>query len=465
MLSRIISQANCRKLHLALLAGGLGIFLVAVLTIVLSLVSLDNYNRNVDSRAQSRNVLLSAKDLEASLRDVETASWRYAFSGDETFLDWHAAAVGDIAVRLANLAALTRDTDYQESRLTELQTLIPEALGHLRAAIEARHAEGGTAGAIPHLSSPEHRAAIDRGHVVLGEVTTEENRQIAALTEDTDRLAKTMAFSVSLLAVVNLGLLGVLALYLRRRSHEAMLRRSNEAKDQFIGLVSHELRNPIGTISSAASILQRRGDALSAAEREDLLRGISDDAGRLERRVSNMLLVARLEDPEADFEPLLLQRLIPRVVELHRRRFPAREIVIQVDDDLPLVNGDASYFEQVLLNFLGNAEKYGHSTAPIEVEAREEDDGVRVAVLDRGEGIEPSVAEQLFQPFFRTDSARRKASGAGLGLAVCRRLVEMQHGRTWAAARPGGGSVFAFTLPRAGGLDEDPAVELVASSA
>ena len=262
-----------------------------------------------------------------------------------------------------------------------------------------------------------------------------------------DHPATIVSVAISLLAFINLGLLSFVALYVRSRGHEAQLQRSNEAKDQFVGVVSHELRNPIGTIMGAASILQRRGDALSSGERDDLLRIISDDAERLEQRVSNMLMVTRPEDPKAHFEPLLLQRAIPRVVEFHRRQFPTRYVSLQVDDTLPPVNGNGSFFEQILLNFLGNAEKYGHPTAAIEVRASRDGHAVRVEVLDRGETLDPSILEKLFQPFFRTESARRTAPGTGLGLTVCRRLVEMQDGRIWAEPRPGGGSIFAFTLP------------------
>ncbi|MCK9517790.1 MAG: ATP-binding protein [Dehalococcoidia bacterium] len=452
MIGRIISQSRFRHLQPALLAGALGVVAITVLTIGLSFTSLDNYNRNVDSRAHSREVLLGSKALENTLRDAETAAWRYVFTADPAFLEQHRSAVASTEVGLAELTALAAGVKYQSARVTELQPLVPAALGHLADAIDAKLAEGDIAAALVHLSDLANRAALDRSHQILGEMIADENEHIAALTSSTDTRAQMMAFSVSSLAVVNLGLLVFLGLYMRARSHEAALRRSNEAKDQFVGLVSHELRNPIQAIMSATSILRRREDALSRADRDELIQTIGDDAARLARRVANMLLIARLEDPETNLEPLLLQRLIPRTVAIHHRRFPSRQIEIRVDEALPPVNGDASLFEQVLLNLLGNSEKYGDPAATIEVEARAEEDGVVVAVLDKGEGIDPELAEHLFEPFFRASGAKRKAEGAGLGLAVCRRLVEMQHGRIWAARRAGGGSIFAFTLPAVPGI-------------
>lgn len=465
MFARIPGQPNSRRLHLALFAGSAVIFLGAVLTSVLSFVSLSNYSRNVDRRAESRQVLLSAHALEASLREAEILSWRYVFTGDSTFADRFEAVTTAATADMAEFAALVGDVGHYQVRLQELEVVVPGAIAGLGAAIEMVRLGPGSDAALPQLSGAEHRTTVDRAHAILAGVTGEENERIGALTEQTDRRATTLAYSVSLLAVVNLALLAMLALYLRRRSHEALLRQSNEAKDQFIGLVSHELRNPIGTIMNAASILQCRGEALSLAEREDLLRGIGDDARRLDRRVTNMLVLARPEAAQSVLEPLLLQRLVPRVVDIHRHRFPTREVVLTLDDNLPLVDGDASYVEEVLLNFLGNAEKYGHPTEAIDVEVCTTEAAVKIAVLDRGEGIDPSDAERVFQPFFRTDGARRTAAGYGLGLTVSRRLVELQHGRICAAPRTGGGSVFAFTLPRAAEIQDEPLEELAATNA
>lgn len=460
MIRRILASMNCRRLHLALAGGGIAIIAIAIATIVLAAISLDNYHRNVDSRRESRSVLIAAKDLDASLRDVEAATWRYVFTGDRWFFDWHESAAAATRTGFDKLAALAGGAGYQHQRLDELRPLVPLALEHLDAAITARDDGADTDTALAHLIGAGEREALDRAHLLLAELTADEDAHITALTASTDRRAKTMTYSVSALAVVNLALLVVLALYVRSRSHEALLQRSNEAKDQFIGLVSHELRNPISGIMNAASILERRGPELAPGDRGELLDHIREDAARLDRRIGNMLLVARLDDPESDLEPLLLQRLIPRVVELHLRRFPSRTVELRIDDALPAANGDASYVEQVLLNLLANAEKYGNAFAAIEIEAAAERECVRIAVLDRGDGIDVATAQHLFEPFFRTDGARRKASGAGLGLAVCRRLVEMQHGRIWAAPREGGGAVFAFTLTTVPPVEPDPAPAL-----
>jgi two-component system sensor histidine kinase MprB len=102
----------------------------------------------------------------------------------------------------------------------------------------------------------------------------------------------------------------------------------------------------------------------------------------------------------------------------------------------------------VLQNLLSNAEKYSPSNAPITVTVGREDGYLRVAVLDRGPGLGEAEASQIFEPFYRADSARGKP-GLGLGLTVCRRLITLQEGEISAAPRPGGGTEIAFRLPGA----------------
>ena len=100
-------------------------------------------------------------------------------------------------------------------------------------------------------------------------------------------------------------------------------------------------------------------------------------------------------------------------------------------------------------NLLSNADKYSPAHAEVEVVLRVEDGEATVSVLDRGIGIDPADADQLFTPFYRTDAAKSHANGIGIGLAVCKRVIDSQGGRIWARPRQGGGSELAFVLPLA----------------
>ncbi len=110
------------------------------------------------------------------------------------------------------------------------------------------------------------------------------------------------------------------------------------------------------------------------------------------------------------------------------------------------MRGDRTYLDQVVRNLLGNAAKYSPSEAPIEVAVDEADGRVRVRILDRGPGFEAEEAERLFDLYYRSPGTLAIAAGAGIGLFVCRRLLEAMDGEIWARPREGGGAEFGFSL-------------------
>jgi signal transduction histidine kinase len=235
------------------------------------------------------------------------------------------------------------------------------------------------------------------------------------------------------------------------RSRTDDLERANAAKDEFLGMISHELRTPITTIYGNAQILLARGGKLSDDERAGAIADIEAESGRLQRLVDDLLVLARLEGGHgAVLEPILPERAIARTVASYMAS-GVRQVVALIEPGLPAVRGEPTYFEQVLRNLFSNADKYSPPAAPIDVVARRVEDGVEVSVADRGPGIADEDIDHVFAPFFRSQTTMHRASGAGVGLAVCRRLVEAQQGRIWAEPRPGGGTVVKFVLT----ADED----------
>jgi len=226
------------------------------------------------------------------------------------------------------------------------------------------------------------------------------------------------------------------------------LRRANEAKDEFLSLVSHELKTPITMILGNAEVLERRMDHLPARERAAALADIKLESERLYRIIENLLALARIDTgQQIESEPIVLRKLIDRVVDRHRRRTTERVFLSKWHGDRDLVSGSADYLEQVLQNLIGNAEKYSPAPHPIEVIGASDGREVTVRVLDRGPGVSPDEIERLFAPFYRSERTSGAAAGVGIGLAVCKRLVEAQGGRLWAAQRAGGGAEFGFALP------------------
>lgn len=225
-------------------------------------------------------------------------------------------------------------------------------------------------------------------------------------------------------------------------------RNARSVRDAFLGILSHELRTPVTTIYGGAEMLARRADTVTDAERRDVYEDIRAEADRLFRLVENLLVLSRVERQglQIETEPVLLQRLIPRVIEAESSRWLEANFAPELPAGLPPVAAEDTYLEQVLRNLLGNAAKYG-GQGPIEIRAVDLGSVVRVTVSDTGPGFPDAENDRLFELFYRSPALARTAAGAGIGLFVSKQLLQAMDGRMWAANRPGGGSEFGFDVP------------------
>jgi len=237
---------------------------------------------------------------------------------------------------------------------------------------------------------------------------------------------------------------------LRRDATEAeILRRTDALRRALLNAVSHDLRTPLASIMASAGSLRQRDVDWSAAEREEFLEAIEDEAKRLNRIVGNLLDLSRVEGgtlrPETGWYDLaaLVDDVLGRLRPLTARH----PLVVDVPDDLPAVPLDYVEIDQVLSNLVENAARYAPAGAEVAVMVRRDAEAVRVSVADRGPGIPPEALAHLFDPFYRVLDGMPRPSGLGLGLAVAKGLVEAHGGRIRAENRPDGGARFTFTLP------------------
>ncbi|MCC7365167.1 MAG: GAF domain-containing protein [Dehalococcoidia bacterium] len=224
-------------------------------------------------------------------------------------------------------------------------------------------------------------------------------------------------------------------------------RTAARAKDEFLGMVSHELKTPLTVIRGYSGSVSRYREALGPEEQEQLFAEIHREAERLNRMVENMLVLSRFHLNERPlFGPVLLQRVLPDVA----RRFEklhGRLVHVVAPPDLPVVEGEITYVEQIVANLLSNADKYAPPGETIEVVAAPAGEMVRVQVVDHGPGVPEDDRRSIFEPFFRGQQAEGPIQGVGLGLAVARVLVEAQGGTIGLESSDGDGAVFAFSLP------------------
>jgi two-component system, OmpR family, sensor histidine kinase KdpD len=218
-------------------------------------------------------------------------------------------------------------------------------------------------------------------------------------------------------------------------------------RNALLSSVSHDLRTPLATIMGSASSLLENGTHFHRGTWQDLLQSIVDEAERLNRLVSNLLDMTRLEAGtlavKKDWQPL--EEVVGAALTRMQKRLGDRPVGIRLPDDLPLVQMDGVLMEQVFINLLDNGVKYTPVRSGLDISASVSDGAVLVEVADRGPGFAPGEEERVFDKFYRGQTAESR--GVGLGLAICRAIVEAHGGKIWAENRPGGGAVFRFTLP------------------
>lgn len=226
-------------------------------------------------------------------------------------------------------------------------------------------------------------------------------------------------------------------------------RRREAVRETFIGVLSHELRTPVTTIFGGAKLLARERSSLDEETRRGIFRDIHEEAERLQRLVEDVVALNRFgeEVGEIGREPVLIQRLLPRVVRSEDGRWPGVTFTLQIASGLPTVSADPTYVEQVVRNLLSNAAKYGGLNATVVIGAERGESEVIVRVLDDGPGFPLEERDRLFELFYRSAKTATTAGGAGIGLFVCARLVAAMGGRIWAEPRPTGGAEFGFALP------------------
>jgi PAS domain S-box-containing protein len=225
------------------------------------------------------------------------------------------------------------------------------------------------------------------------------------------------------------------------------LERSNAELQQFAYAASHDLQEPLRTVTSFLQLLQRRhGDALEDGAKE-YIRFAVDGAARMHRLITDLLVYSRVTTHGRTFEAVRMDTVLANV--LTNLRAAIEEAGAEVTaDPLPEVEGDEAQMVSLLQNLVGNAIKYrAPGTAPrVHVGVRR--DGARwtFSVRDNGIGIDPKYFERVFVIFQRLH-ARNEYEGTGIGLAVAKKIVERHGGEIWLESRPGEGSTFYFTLP------------------
>ena len=227
---------------------------------------------------------------------------------------------------------------------------------------------------------------------------------------------------------------------------------SNASFPRLVSLAAHDLRTPLATMKAATSSLLSEDIQWDEEGRRSFLLSIERELDRLNRLVGNLLDLSRIEGNalKPNKEWYLIDELIRDGLDRLQPLLHDRAVQLRVLDTVPPVELDYLAIDQVLTNLIENAVSYTPAGSPIEISVQQIDDQVQFCVADRGPGIPAADLERIFDKFYRVLGMEREKShhgGSGLGLTVCRVLVEAHGGRIWAANRADGGAIFSVSLP------------------
>ena len=234
---------------------------------------------------------------------------------------------------------------------------------------------------------------------------------------------------------------------LAKEAHEERLKaEAQNVRNTFLSSVSHDLRSPLAVVAGAASTLLEKDASLDRPARLELLRTIHEETDRLERIIRNVLNLTRLESGaitvHKEWQPL--EEIIGVILNRFSDRLTGRPLELKIPPDLPLIPFDTLLMEQVLSNLMENALRHTPTGTPVEITVTPQKSAVMIEIADRGPGIPAHEEEAIFSKFTRGTNTRM---GAGIGLSICRVIVEAHGGRIWAENRPGGGAAFKFVIP------------------
>jgi PAS domain S-box-containing protein len=231
-------------------------------------------------------------------------------------------------------------------------------------------------------------------------------------------------------------------------------REAEEMKSTFISIISHELKTPVSLIKGYANTLAREDANWDRETVREGLQVISEESDRLNSLINNLLDASRIQAGGFRVEraDVSIPKLAAKVVESFGPQTATHRFVLDFAQDFPIISADEERLRQVFNNLVSNAIKYAPDGGEIRIGGWSDGAQVTVYVADQGIGIPTEEQGKLFQRFYRVDSSlRRKTQGAGLGLYLCRSIVEAHGGRIWLRSEPGKGTTVFFALPVADG--------------
>jgi len=468
------------------LAVGFGLAIVLLIgNAYVSFRATNTLIENNRSVVQTQRVIETLSEAVAHITTAETSQRGYIITGDESFLEFYNETLPRIERSIAQLKELTRDNPAQHERLAAFEKAVAVRRETLDRNLELRKSEG-----VNFWRGSERlqqgREQMDDVRRVASEIQGEENSMLALRTRQSDESARNTTLTFLTANALVLALLGAvyyvaardlaerqraaerlreandqLELRVEERTHELAdtnteLERSNRELQDFAFVASHDLQEPLRKIQAFGDRLKTKHGPQLNEEARDYLYRMQNAASRMHTLINDLLTFSRVTTKAQPFERTDLNKVAEDVLNDLEVRLQDTGGTVDVAP-LPTIYADRLQMSQLFQNLIGNALKF-HRTgeAPI-IKIRAEvtkkgggpagvNEVARLTVQDNGIGFDEKYLDRIFTPFQRLHG-RGEYEGTGIGLAVCRKIVERHRGNLTAESRPGEGSTFIITLP------------------
>ncbi len=447
-----MSQLNRLRRLSVLWGSGFPALLIALTELALLavvLVAFFAYQSAISQRVESRDAVEAMDNLLIALIDAETGERGYLITGEDEFLKPYRNGLSRISVHMEAVGAFAEDSGEPMSMqvYASLSDVVDQKVALMETSV-ALMAAGDDEAAREQIVLGRGRELMDQIRADITTIRTIDEELLASRSDRVDNIGRFIAVTAISLAALTLGIVGWLLVALRRRQETIALRAVADAKDEFVGFVSHELRTPIALVAGNVRMLEDAGFGEGDDAITEALAEISYAADRQQDIVNTLLSLAKAGGGSVlPVEPIMLTRIAQGVRRRHLRQHPDLRIEVHAEPGTPPALGDRSAVEQVLINLISNANKYGNRIEPIRIDVAPDGDHVRVSVTNSGELVDREAFQHIFEPFFRMPATAASAPGIGLGLTVCHRLIAAQGGQMSAEAVPTGGACFTFRLP------------------
>ena len=458
--------------------AGFGIALAIL--ILVGVLSYRTMVRNDEDRqwvTHTHQVLEQVDLLLTDLLNAETGERGFILTGEESFLEPYKEALARLNGDVKDLHELISDNPIEQGTMDRVEPLITERLGMLRDRIEVRKKEGLISGAEIVRQGPG-KQYMDKIRAQLSEMKQEEIRLLALRTEEaakSSRNTRTVIVTGEVLAVAFLCLAGMVVaqeIGQRRRAEMEVrtlntdlerrvadrtaelserakeLARSNSELQQFAYVASHDLQEPLRMVASFTQLLAKRYNEKLDDDAREFINYAVDGATRMQTLISDLLNYSRVGTQGKPLVPTDCDALLKRVVE--SIQFNIEETGAKIESDpMPMVMADSQQLGQLFQNLITNAIKFHGEEAPhVWISAERNGNDWKISVRDNGIGISQEHSDRIFIIFQRLHT-KTEYPGTGIGLAICKKIVERHGGRIWVEPSAGKGSTFCFTIAAA----------------